>query len=97
MLRNAYIGLWVLSASLYWLAGPDLTHRRARGKRAMAIAGCRARLQASGDMPNQADVQAELDVLEAEDAAAAAKFADERANFLQRLRKRSGLENSGLK
>lgn len=88
MLRNVYIGLWVLLAELYWLAGPDFAFRRAQAARDKAIARCRARLQSSGDML----VQAELDMLEAEQAAAKARFAVDRAHYLERLRKRSGLD-----
>ena len=93
MLRNAYIGLWVLSAEVYWLAGPDAAYRRGRAGRAAAIAGCRERLRASGAKP----IQDELDRLETEDAAAATRFAGERADFLERLRRRSGLNTFNFK
>ena len=90
MLHNVYIGLWVLLSELYWLAGSDFAYRRARAQRAANIARCRERLQTSGDRL----LQAELDAMEAEDAAAAANFAGDRAHFLERLRKRSGLDAS---
>jgi hypothetical protein len=92
MLRNVYIGLWVLLAGLYWLAGPDFAYRRSRAGRAVAIARCRERLYASG-----VATQAELDMLEAEDAAAASRFAEERARFLERLRARGGLDTFDCK
>lgn len=88
MLRNVCIGLWVLLTALYWLAGPDFAYRRKRNKRAAALARCRERLLASG----AETIRAELDALEAEDTAAAARFAGEHAHFLERLRARSGLE-----
>jgi 1-deoxy-D-xylulose 5-phosphate reductoisomerase len=83
MLRNARIGLQVLAAELYWLAGSDFAYRRARAKRNAAIAA--ADSAADGG-------QAEPDRLEAENAAAAARFAEDRARFLERLRKRTGLD-----
>ena len=89
VLRNVYAGLWVLAAELYWLAGPDFAFRRTQGKRGAAIARCRERLKTSDDVL----LRTELDVLEAEHAAAAARFAGERSYYLGKLRKRSGLES----
>jgi hypothetical protein len=66
MLRNVRIGLQVLAAELYWLAGPDFSYRRARAKR-----------NAAGGSPTE--------------DAVAARFAEDRARFLERLRKRTGL------
>ena len=87
ILRNVYSGMWVLAAELYWLAGPDFVYRYSRGKRAAAIARCRERLYLCGT-----GTQAELDTLEAENAAAAACFAEKRTHFLERLRQRGGLD-----
>lgn len=90
VLQNVYVGLWVLVFELYWLAGPDFAFRREHRKRAAAIARCRERLKSNDDVL----LRAELDVLEAEQAAAVARFSGERARYLERLRKRAGLEKN---
>jgi len=92
ILRNVYSGMWVLAAELYWLAGPDFVYRYSRGRRVAAIVRCRERLYLYGT-----GTQAELDALEAENAAADARFAEERDHFLERLRQRSGLDTCGSK
>ena len=88
VLHNTYAGLCVLGAELYWLAGPDLAFRRGQSARTAAINRCRERLKTATD-----DVlpRAELETLEAEESAARAHFAAERAHYLERLRQRIGM------
>ncbi len=87
VLRNVYVGLWVLVSELYWLFGPDVAFRCRQRARDRAIRRCRARLSADGDRL----VRAELDVLEAEQLAASANQEARRARFLDTLRQRCGL------
>ena len=87
ILRNVFVGLRVLFAELYWLAGPDWTFRRARRKQCAAIEACRAK-SGSGD---PLLIQAELDVLEAELAMAQTHQDARRARHLEDLRRNCGI------
>jgi hypothetical protein len=79
--HTLYAGLLVLAAELYWLAGPDFAFRR----RMRALKAARS-LQPDG----QAESGNRRD-----QAAARERFAAERALFLERLRKRAGLDADG--
>jgi hypothetical protein len=79
--RTLYAGLLVLAAELYWLAGPDFRFRR----RMRALRTNAARQQDGLAEPGDREDQ----------AAARERFAAERALFLERLRKRAGLDRDG--
>ena len=87
ILRNVFVGLRVLFAELYWLAGPDRTFRRTRRTQLEAIEACRAK-SGTGD---PLLVQAELEVLEAELAMAQTHQDARRAQYLETLRRNCGI------
>ncbi len=86
VLRNVYTGIQVLAAELYWLAGPDLIHRRKQRSRAKQIERLRLKLLSNDDVR----LSNQLAVLEAERGTETSAFSTRRFAFLERLRARSG-------
>lgn len=87
VLRNAYVGIQVLMAELYWYGGPSLKYTWARRSRVAAIQRMRKALKERPDVL----LQGQLDILEAEEATAEAQISARRAAHLERLRARCGM------
>ena len=90
VVRNAYVGLQVLFAELYWLAVPDLVHRRKQ--RSMSKRSERLRFKLLG-APDDTVMRSELAALEANMATETSQFSAMRAQFLERLRVRTGFSS----
>lgn len=94
VLHNVYLGLCVLGAELYWLAGPDRIARRELRMLESEIRRCRDKLLREPESKNQAlRLRTELHVAEAESLAARLRHDRAHGLMLEHLRSRCGIHS----